>query len=211
MGKFPGFDETNRISAGSPVELQSSSSARINGSNLEDIGGTMQKIGNMLAVEQADEGINKASIAAEEAHVEAQKKAKADGSDFAQKFNEEFNTRVEPIRAELDPLANAHFDNQFRKIKTEVAVTGIRTAMQMRVDDFKVTEENNGNIIASNVMVRPDTAAGELDKIRQKYQSRIDGGVPQAIANVSYEKMRDKIAGAYVEGMFNLGDRKSVV
>ena len=205
MGRFPFFEESQRLNSGSPTSIAGTEDARIRGNSMQEFGSAVEKIGGMLAVEEADKATNEAKLAAEKSMLEARGSAKPDGSNVEEVFNKIYSKKEAEIRAKLDPLALAHAHGPLRQINTAAAIEAAQTKVSMQIGALKLAGEENNKIMAGNVIADPSLAATYMDEINVKYDKMDADGNPKYITNELRFKARDAVAAGYIQGMLTKG------
>jgi hypothetical protein len=203
--KFPTFEESTTLNAGSPTEIASSSDARIRGNTLAQFGGEMAKLGDALAQEQAESAFNQAKVESEKALQYAEANTKNGGADIPELAQAEYDKNLSGIKANMDPLALGKADRLFDHLDSEFKTQALKSKVQTQVATLKITREQNDQVVAGNVLNDPTLAASYIDDNDQKYAKQKSEGIPDYISRSLHEKSRDVIAGSYVEGMLVKG------
>ncbi len=105
MGRFPTFDESTVLSSGNPQAISGTSEARIRGEANSLIGQHVAKMGELIAGEEAEAGVNRAKEIAANAQVHAEKTSRADGSNFEEIFSAKYQEDLSQLKSKMDPLA----------------------------------------------------------------------------------------------------------
>lgn len=205
MGRFPSFEES-QISLGQGGQEPFSPEADlIRADTTSGLGKLMMGFGDALATEEAENASNQARTAAEEAHIEAEKEAKADGSDFQQIFNDKYQTKVGKIRETLDPLAANKADKFLKELDTNVNIMGMKTAFEKKVEHFKVMTEENTRASVGNIINDPRLAKQYIAEVSQKFEKHREAGIPDSLLSATEARIKDQLAAGYVEGMLQKG------
>ncbi len=204
-GRFPKFAESNPLSIGNPQEISGTTDARIRGNAVAQIGEHIVKMSHAIAGEEASLAVNQAKTMATDAQIEAEKTAKADGSDFQTVFQSAYDKKVGTLKGKLDPLVMQKADRHFTALDAEVKMAGAKTAFHMQHENFNLLSENKAKVMAGNVLNDPKLASQYIDELKATDKSNREHGVPPQWLNETLSKTSDIVAGAYVEGMVAKG------
>ena len=204
MPMMPGFNETTRLTPSSPVQISSTSDAKINGEALQQFGKGMFDLTNVIEDQRAQIAGNRAEVLAEEARLEALKIAKPDGTDFRDKLVQITQEKLSSLNSELDPVVSGKASSHFDRVMKTAEVHGLESGFQMGQEYYINTERQLIRNTGVKVMNNPDLAVGELVAKRNQYlEHATTGKLTPGSSEKMYNEVRATIAKSMVDGLIN--------
>lgn len=215
MPIIPRTNETVRMQASSPVQIASTSDARISGNAMAELGGAIQDFSakqleidrNLRRAEYRDAIENEVKIAEDT----ARRSAAPDGSDYGQKFNEAAKPAIDKAMNQYagnDPRLRREFESYTKRVQGNINTDiAIRSAQMMESHNFSRAEGLMNNSISrlrENTPLTPESAANYIASEAKAYGAVIDGmGMSPENAAKARKAYYEGASVAFIDGLGN--------